>query len=356
VQLGQILSTFDPTTRRAFETWLEQDGMAFTNRGQAVNAALAQLYPFATNVDAVLAVLQRDNAATRTLLSDGGTVLSAISRVPPQLQGLIRNSNAVFATTASRDAELAATIRALPAFLGGTRATIAELNSFAANANPLVQELRPAAVQLTPALAAVNRFAPYLRQLLQVIGPLNQASATGEPALQRFLSESEPLLARLGPYLGSVIPIVDYVNAYRREIAGFFANGASTSEGTEQGLSNAKLLHYIRLSNPVNPEALAAYPARPSSNRSNAYMSPGGYNKLLKGLEAFGSYLCTSNPLPTIGPSIPSSLATILQSVYFSGNGEGPACKPQAPLSATLGGLSGLSSLTSQFPTLKPLP
>jgi virulence factor Mce-like protein len=356
VQLGQILSTFDPSTRRAFETWFEQDGMAFTNRGQALNAALAELDPFATNVDAVLAVLQRDSAATRTLLSGTGQVLSAISRVPPQLRGLVRNANGVFQTTASRDVALAAAIRALPAFLVSTRATVAQLNAFAANATPLVQELRPAAVQLSPALAAVNKFAPELRQLMQEIGPLNAAAKTGEPALQRFLNQSEPLLGRLAPYLSSVVPIVDYLNAYRREIAAFFANSAADSEGTEQSLSSSKLLHYVRLSNPVNPEALAAYPNRPASNRSNAYMQPGGYSQLLSGLEVFGSYLCTSHPLPTIGPSIPPSLTAILKSVYFGSNGAGPACKPQAPLSATLAGLPGLSSLTSQFPTLKPVP
>jgi phospholipid/cholesterol/gamma-HCH transport system substrate-binding protein len=356
VQLGQILSTFDPTTRKAFETWLEQDGMAFTDRGADLNAALAELYPFASNVNAVLAVLNRDSAATRTLLSDGGQVLSAVARVPAQLQGLVRNADTVFATTASADTELAAAIRALPGFLTGTRETIAQLDSFAANATPLVQQLRPAVQQLTPALQETVTFAPELRQLLTEIGPLNKAAAAGEPALERFLKQSEPLLAKLGPYLGSVVPIVDYIGKYKREIAAFFANSAATTEGTEQSLSSSKLLHYVRLSSPVNPESLAAYPNRPSSNRSNAYMQPGGYNALTSGLEVFGSYLCTPNPLPSIGPTIPSSLQTILSSVYFGSGGAGPACKPQAPLGETLAGLAGLSSLTAQFPTLKPLP
>ncbi len=70
VQLDQILSTFDPATRQAFMTWMQQQGIALTGRGQDLNAAFAQLYPFATNVDSVLAVLRRDSAATSTLLSD----------------------------------------------------------------------------------------------------------------------------------------------------------------------------------------------------------------------------------------------------------------------------------------------
>ena len=96
VQLDQILSTFDPTTRSAFQTWMQQQGVALTGRGQDLNAALAQLYPFATNVDSVLAVLNRDSAATRTLLSDGGQVLAAVTRSPAALQQLIDNANAAF--------------------------------------------------------------------------------------------------------------------------------------------------------------------------------------------------------------------------------------------------------------------
>ncbi len=74
VQLDEILSTFDAQTRQAFQTWMQQQGTALTNHGQDLNEALGELYPFATNVDSVLAVLNRDGAATSTLLSDGGQV------------------------------------------------------------------------------------------------------------------------------------------------------------------------------------------------------------------------------------------------------------------------------------------
>ena len=45
VQLDQILSTFDPATRSAFETWMQQQGIALTGRGQDLNAALARALP-----------------------------------------------------------------------------------------------------------------------------------------------------------------------------------------------------------------------------------------------------------------------------------------------------------------------
>ena len=131
---------------------MQQQGIALTGRGEDLNAALAELFPFATNVDRVLAVLNHESAATSTLLRDTGIVFSSLSASPSQLQGFIRNSNATFAATAAQDVALAATIRAFPAYLIQTRSTINRLTRFAATTKPLIDELRPAAVQLSPAL------------------------------------------------------------------------------------------------------------------------------------------------------------------------------------------------------------
>ncbi len=350
VQLDQILSTFDPVTRQAFETWMQQDGIALTNRGEDFNAALAELYPFATNVQSVLAVLHRDSAATSVLLGDGAQVLAAITASPSQLQGLIANANTVFSATAAQDSSLAAAVRAFPAFLRSTQQTVSALDGFAVSTKPLIDQLRPAAVKLSPALRAIALFAPALRELMVDIGPLASAARAGEPALERFLNDSVPLLARTAPYLGGVVPVIDYINDYKGEIAAFFANGTAATQATLPSISSNNLLHYLRVSIPVNPETLTAFAQRPDSNRSNAYLQPGGYLELLKGLPVFGSYLCTSNALPAIGPTIPATLAAVLRSVYYTDNPGGPPCRAQSPLGSTL------TSLTGSFPHLQPLP
>ncbi len=162
---------------------MQQGGIALTNRGQQFNAAFAQLYPFATNVNSVLAVLQRQQSATSTLLHDGGQVFSAVSSSPAQLQGFVRNTNQLFATTASRDAALAATIRAFPAFLAQTRVTTDTVGRFAANTKPLIDELHPAAQQLNPALKSVAQLTPELQTLMDNIPPLTGAGKAGLPAL-----------------------------------------------------------------------------------------------------------------------------------------------------------------------------
>jgi virulence factor Mce-like protein len=351
VQLDQILSTFDPATRRAFQTWMQQQGTALTGRGQDLNAALAELSPFATNVDAVLAVLRRDSAATSTLLRDGGQVFSSIARSPSALQQFVNNGNAAFSATAAQADALAATIRAFPAFLVAQKLTIDRVRRFAVTTKPLVDELRPAAVQLTPALKATAVLAPQLKSLLVNEAPLTQASKAGIPALERFLDTSVPFLTRARPYLGGLVPVIDYINTYRREVAGFFANGTAADGAVGAGIVNPKkLLHYVRVSSPINPETLTDYAHRISTNRSNPYLIPGGASRLVSGLPVFGSYLCTGNPPPTIGPTIPAALAAELSADYYTSDPSGPACQAQPPLGeATTGQLQ-------VFPQLQPLP
>jgi phospholipid/cholesterol/gamma-HCH transport system substrate-binding protein len=350
VQLDQILSTFDAKTRQAFETWMQQQGIALTGRGEDLNAALGELYPFATNVDSVLAVLNRDSAATSTLLNDGGQVFSSIAQSPAALQQLIVNADAAFSATSAQSTALAQTIKAFPPFLLATKATVDRVARFARTTKPLVDELRPAAVQLTPALKSLAVLAPQLRSLLVNVKPLTKASTAGVPALERFLDASVPLLARAKPYLGGVVPVIDYINSYRREIAGFFANGTAAAQATAPALSNGKLLHYVRVASPINPETLTDYAHRLSSNRGNPYLVPSGYDGLLAGLPVFGSYLCTSNPAPAIGPTIPASLAAVLSADYYTSNPGGPSCTAQPPLGeATTGQLQA-------FPQLQPIP
>jgi phospholipid/cholesterol/gamma-HCH transport system substrate-binding protein len=380
VQLDQILDTFDPQTRRAFQTWMQDDGIALTNRGQSFNDALAELYPFATNVGSVLDVLHRDSTATSTLLSDGGRVLLAISQNPSQLQGLIRNANTVFGTTAKRNSELAAAIRAFPGFLESTRVTIQRLKSFAGQANPLVEELKPAAVKLSPALEAIAKLAPNLQTALTDLGPVTSAAQTGIPALDSFLAVSgdagsgaaKTLFASLTPFLGQLVPVFDYLGAYRRELAAFFANGAASSEGEGQALSSNQRLHYVRVSAPLSPEELTAQKQRPYSNRSNAYQVPDGGNSLTgstnvlgTALDVFGTYLCTSqssHPLASI-PGQSGSVKYQGELPLFYGGDDAtkvptPACNAQERLSEALRNSlgAGLGPASGFYPQLQPLP
>jgi phospholipid/cholesterol/gamma-HCH transport system substrate-binding protein len=335
VELDEIFRAFDPETRALFSTWLDQQGIAVGRQGQELNDALATLEPFADDVEEVLEVLDEQSGATRRLVRDTGEVFAALTERQGQLRQLISSSNRVFSTTAQRNRELASAFVVLPTFLDETRATTRRVTRFARVANPLITQLRPAARALSPTLRDLNALAPDLRAFLAQLGPLNRVARRGLPATERFIDELEPLLERLDPYLTDLNPILRYLGLYRREIAAFFANDSAATQAGSPGPGG--LLHYLRVSNPLNPEVLAPYPHRLTTNKSNPYIEPGGYSKLPTNLEVFGSHLCTGNPLPALSPDIPENLRNLVQQFVITDDPGGPACKEQAPLGRFVG-------------------
>ncbi len=143
MELDQIFSAFDPKTRRAFQTWMQQGGIALTGRGEQFNQAFAQLYPFATNVDSVLAVLNRQSAATTTLLRDGGQVFSALSGSPAALQGFVRNTNAPVRRHRGARPGSGRHDPGLPRVPQRIDSTVNRLGTFAQTTKPLIDELDP---------------------------------------------------------------------------------------------------------------------------------------------------------------------------------------------------------------------
>jgi phospholipid/cholesterol/gamma-HCH transport system substrate-binding protein len=360
VELDEIFRLFDERTRSSLRTWLEDQGRAVGNRGQSLNDALANLTPFAENTEEVLAVLRRQSGATRSLVRDTGAVFDALTARRGQLRELVSNSNRVFEATARRSAELADAFTVLPTFLRETRTTLRRLTGFADNADPLVTQLRPAARQLSPTLRDLRAISPDLRGLFRDLDPLIRVSRRGLPATEDVLRDTRPLLDRLNPFLRQVVPIADYLGFYQREIGAFFANVPASTQATSTPPGVGRPVHYLRLLQQLRPEDLAAYPVRLPTTRLNPYIEPGGERKLRRGLDVFGSYLCSPG---TAAPPLSSAATTLLNSlapglaanvVEFAYGGNpavvpSPPCKAQRPL----GRLVGQSGV---YPRLQPQP
>jgi len=349
VELDEIFRAFDAKTREAFRVWLDQQGRAFANRGEDINDALGNLAPFAEDTSHVLEILDRHERATQQLVRDTGEVFSALTERQGQLQQLIVNSNRLFDATASRDEELADTFRALPTFLDEARLTTDRLTTFANNTNPLVTQLRPAARELSPTLISLAGLAPDLKGFFRDLDPLITVSKKGLPALEDFLNETTPLLAQIDPFLRQLNPILDYLGHYKHEITAFFANDVASTQATSRPLGGDAPVHYLRTTNPVNPENLAAYPHRIATNRSNPYFEPLGYSKLKSGLEVLDDYYCTNNAVAPISPLastlLPQELVGQIQDFIYGGLSNGnvaPPCKEQAPLGPRLTGTPGV--------------
>lgn len=356
VELDEIFRAFDAKTRTAFQRWMIEQGRAFKDHGQDLNDALGNLAPFAEDANTLLQILNEDKTDVRRLIRNTGDVFSALTERRGQLRELITNSNRVFQTTANRDKELQDTFRILPTFLDESNKTLKRVTRFANNANPLVTQLRPAARELSPTLVQLEALAPDLRGLFRDINPLVNVSKTGLPATSQFLDELRPLLDATDPFLRNLNPMLSWIGMYKHEITAFFSNDVAATQASSLGADQKSQLHYLRTTNPLNPENLAIYPHRIASNRSNPYVAPLGYKTLP--IKVFGTYLCTTNPVPTILPTavgdlLPQSLLDLINRFAYTGAGSNipaPPCEEQAPLGNLVGQSGKYPHITQEAP------
>ena len=123
-----------------------------------------------------------------------------------------------------------------------------------------------------------------------------------------MLEDLRPLLAQVDPAAQQLVPLLDFVGLYKDELNAFFANTVAAT----QARSTSTRVHYLRTTNPFNPENLAAYPRRIGTNRPNPYAKPGMFNKLRSGLEVYEDRHCgravpgVSNDASSLVPTVPT--------------------------------------------------
>lgn len=309
VQLDEIVRTFDAPTRAAFQTWMQQAAIATLGRGADLNATIGNLEPFAEEANRLVRILDSQEEAVSLFVKNTGVVFDALSERKGQLQGLIANSGTVFATTARRDQDLREAFIALPTFLDESRLTLERLETFSADTNPLITQLHPSAKELSGTLKQVARISPDLRGFFVGFRKLARRSKKGLPALQTVLStDLPPLLTQLNPFLRQLTPVVATINRYRSDVTGFLGNiTGATQARARVAESNFQDIHYLRTAGLLSPEAVAFYPNRLTTNRSNPYMEPLGALKVGGGLEQFNNRACGTGITATLDPSTPNN-------------------------------------------------
>ncbi|MFL5870922.1 MAG: MlaD family protein [Solirubrobacterales bacterium] len=305
VQLDEIFRTFSPKTRAAFMDWMQGAAGALDRRGQDLSVAIASLDGFAREADTALRILSSQQLAVRGLVDRGGEVFQALSERQGELASLIQNTQAVFSTTARRNADLKALFTVLPTFLRESRSTLTRLDEFATDANPVVTQLRPSARELGPTLSATANLARELNVFFPGLRGAIDAAPSGFGALRGLLDDQlPPLLDRLTPFLDELTPIITVIRQYRHEVTAFLANVAAATNASNDEGTGAR--NYLRTIPPFSPEILAAYPRRLSSDRTNPYVAPGQYDPA-KGLKSFEVSHCTSGINAILDPNAASN-------------------------------------------------
>jgi phospholipid/cholesterol/gamma-HCH transport system substrate-binding protein len=275
-QIDEIFNALDKQTRTAFQRWLQNAAVAIKGRSLALNDALGNLAPFASDTSRLLEILHRQQSSVRGLVRDTGTVFDALSRNDAELAHAIAGSQQTFKALASENRALHQTFQILPTFENESRLTLRRLDQFQANAHPLVLKLLPVANDISPTLRSVRRLSPHLRSLFVDLRPLIKAAKSGLPATARFVAKLRPVLAALDPFLANLNPVISYLKDFRTEVTNFLT-------GPPQGLATLNPIrgqpaprYSLRVLSYISPESLSIYAKRLATNRGNAYLPPNG--------------------------------------------------------------------------------
>jgi ABC-type transporter Mla subunit MlaD len=324
VQLDEIFQAFDPETRRAFQTWMQEAAVAIAGQGQNLSYAIGNFEPTFKEYEGLFRVLNSQKLAVSKLFSNGAKTFEALRGREGELANLIRSSDELFKTTANRNQDIEALFRAFPTFLDESRLTVDRLQGFATNADPLSKQLVPVAEQLSPTLIKFGELAPEAKKLFEALPAVEKLAPTGFPALRKlFRDQFPPLLRAVDPFVRNFNPIVTGLGLYKREVTAFFGNlsVATNGELTETNAAGQKI-HVLRAMGPINPESLASYPSRLAINRNSAYSEPGWAEEILHGLPSFNTANCTSGLVAEIEADVVTNPAFLERVRRFKENGE----------------------------------
>jgi len=355
VTLDDILSLFDPKTRRDFQIWQKAVSEGINGRGEQINAGFAELEPFAEHGNQLLTILASQEGAVRELVHNTGVVFDALASRNRALEGLIVNGEHTFHAAAEGSQAFAEAFKALPTFEHNSRIALKELDKFSTVANPYLDEFRPTEHQLALLLSSAKPFAPEFNKFLTDLGPLTKAAKVGLPDVKTSLDLTVPVLENLRPVLHNLDPFLQYTGEYVPEVQAFFANltAASQSQGFNGSLEGKEgpKEHLLTTMAVLSPESLSTYASRIGTDRGNPYQQPGAFRNLSSGLPVFNSSTCSNSAPAVSGPAnatISESVIKLIQKFKVANEPEkpnavaAPPCKQQGPFS--------FNGESSQFP------
>jgi phospholipid/cholesterol/gamma-HCH transport system substrate-binding protein len=360
VTLDDILSAFDPKTRRDFQIWNEAVAEGINGRGEDINASFAALEPFVENANRLVTLLDEQEGAVRQIVHNTGVVFKAIASREHQLEGSIVNGQRTFQAFAEASQAFAAAFRVLPGFERNSTVAFKETDKFAAIANPYLEEFRDTERQLALLLHAAKPFAPQFNDFLTDLGPLTAAAKVGLPDMAKALHLTVPILENFRPVLHNLDPFLQYLGEYVPELQSFFANVTAATQANEPSADfgkEGKKAHLLTGMPVLTPESLAVYPNRIGTDRANAYPHSGAYSSLAGGLPVFSSSACANSSPAVTGPANEVVTEEILKLLVHPANpGESPianepekenkvaapGCEQQGPFT--------FNGETSQFP------
>lgn len=236
VDFDLAVSTLDPKTREELGEVLAGLDRATKGRGPDVDRTLRHSAQALGETANVLALVDADEKALKTLVSETSTVVGALAQSPADLGAAADQLAAVMRVAAWRQQELRRTAALFGPGLGAARGAVERLAEATPNIRALLQEARPAVDELVPTGKALAPALTALREVLDRAQAL-VAEAPGQlRKLKPVLAAAPEIVKRLGPISDGFNPFLDHLRARIPEILNFFVlAGDATSDYDANG-------------------------------------------------------------------------------------------------------------------------
>ena len=212
VNLDEILSSLDGDTRDYLRVLLGDAAIGLHGNGRNLAQAIRRIEPTARYSRMLNEQLAKRRHNIKRVIHNFSLLVDELGHKDRQLGDFVENSNAVFATLASQDANLRASVQELPGALGATTTTLAKVDRLAKVLGPTLTDLDPGAQQLDDALRQLrpflttttpilkNQIRPFTRAALPTVKQLRPALndlAAATPDLTRSFKVVNVLLNTL---------------------------------------------------------------------------------------------------------------------------------------------------------------
>ncbi len=219
--------------REALSTIIDELGTGLAARGSDLNAVIRRADPGLAATDRVFSLLAAQDRTLAQLATDSDRVLGPLAGARRSLAGFVVSANTTAVAAASRSAQIAESIKALPPFLHQLKPLMSDLGRLAQQGTPALSNLGQSAGALDREFTSLVPFAGRARTALN---DLSNAAARSESNLVA----SEPLARRLNrlgsaaqPSAGSLATLTDSLTRTDAisQLTSFLFNAAGATNG-----------------------------------------------------------------------------------------------------------------------------
>lgn len=208
VQTDLVQNTMREPFKLRFRLLLNEFGTGLSGNSETLNEAIRLGAPALTDVKKVTGILKSQRDLIRGLNEDSSEVVSELAARREEIVDFIDEADDTAAISAARRDTVSTNFSLLDDFLAEFQPTLVELDRFARNQTPLLQNLRAAAPGLARLSGNLPRFNRASEDSLRTLG---KAGVVGRRALRRGRDEFR-LLAEAGRKAKPTLePLGDFV-------------------------------------------------------------------------------------------------------------------------------------------------